>query len=392
MRWYLAYSRADPFLALGAIALALGGAWAACLVMGGSRTPGPHLFYVAIALAAVRFTWPAAVVTACAAGLLAGPLLPADVSAQLAQQPSSWLLRMGIFTAIGVFIALLVRTPEITLRSRLGDAVASARLLRALKNGDIEVVYQPIYRLSDAPDDTGDTGDTAHHGDELVAVEALARWRRSPDRYASAASFIPMAERTGAITRLDEYVLGRAVATARGWTAVAPSLAISVNLSATTLMQTGIVATIARVLRDEGFPPGRLQLELTESALIHDVPAAIQQVEALHALGIRVAIDDFGSGQASLNYLQHFPVDVVKLDRSIVTAATLDDRSRCLLRGVLQLCDLLSLAVVAEGVEFDDQLALLREVGVPMVQGFLLGNPTTADAIDAILGGSTQVR
>lgn len=389
MRWYLAYSQADPFLALGAIALALGGAWAACLLMGGSRTPGPHLFYVAIALAAVRFTWPAAVVTACAAGLLAGPLLPADVSAQLAQQPSSWLLRMAIFTAIGVFIALLVRTPEITLRSRLGDAVASARLLRAINNGDIDVFYQPIYRLSG---DSDRHGDTDHHGDELVAVEALARWRRSPDRYASAASFIPMAERTGAITRLDEYVLGRAVATARGWTAVAPSLAVSVNLSATTLMQTGIVATITRVLQDEGFPPERLQLELTESALIHDVPAAIQQVEALRALGIRVAIDDFGSGQASLNYLQHFPVDVVKLDRSIVTAATLDDRSRCLLRGVLQLCDLLSLAVVAEGVEFEDQLALLREVGVPMAQGFLLGNPTTADAIDATLSGSSQVR
>lgn len=370
LRLYLAYSRADPFFVLAAIMVALGAAWAGCLMLGGSRTPGPHLFYVAIVLAAVRFAWPAALVTACAAGVLAGPLLPADVTMHTTQQPSLWLLRLGIFAGVGLFIAVLVRSPEVTLRSRLRDAVSSARLVRALDEGAIEVFHQPIYRLPD---------------ERLVGVEALVRWHQSDDTVVSAGSFIPMAERTGVIAELDAYVLRRAVADARAWARVAPPIAISVNMSAVSLARPDVVSTIARVLEDECFPAGLVQLEITESALIHDVPVAIERVEALRRLGVKVAIDDFGSGHASLNYLQHFPVDVVKVDRSIVTSAAIDDRSERLLEGVVHLCGLLELPVVAEGVEFDDELALLLRLGVPMAQGYLLGRPAPAAAIHALL-------
>ena len=370
MRLYAAYAQAAPCLAVAAIVLGLVGAWTGCYLLGGSQSAGPHLFYVPIVLAAVRFTWPTTISTALAAGLVAGPLLPADVSADLSQEPSAWLLRLGMFAAIASFLALLVEGPEETLRSRLQDAAASARLQRALKGGSIEIFYQPIYRLGD---------------DRLAGVEALARWRQSDDRYASPGSFIPAAERTGAIVDLDAYMLRHAVRMARDWAISERPISISVNLSATTLARPDVVSTVASVLEEVGLAPQLLQLEITESALIEDLPMAIDQVEALRSLGVKVAIDDFGSGQASVSYLQSFPVDVVKLDRCIVTAATIDDRSRRLLEGVIHMCDLLDLDVVAEGVEFADQLELLRRLGVQMAQGFLLGRPAPADSVRALL-------
>jgi EAL domain-containing protein (putative c-di-GMP-specific phosphodiesterase class I) len=371
MRLYTAYSQANPLLAATAILICLGAAWTGCVLLGGSRTAGPHLFYIPIALAAVRFSWPTTAATSLGAGLLAGPLLPADVSSGTAQTPSGWLLRLAIFAAVGIFIALLVASPEHAVRSRLKDAVVSARLLRALGRGDIHVFYQPIYHLTD--------------GVRLIGFEALVRWRQPAGRYTAPDSFIPTAERTGAITRLDEYVLNQAVADACAWAATARPVSISVNLSAATLAQPSIVPTIKALLDETGLPPQLFQAEVTESALIHDLPTAVRQVEALRGLGVKVAIDDFGSGQASLNYLQHLPVDVVKLDRSMITAATLDNRSRHLLEGVIRMCDLLELQVIAEGVEFKDQLSLLREVGVPMAQGFLLGQPAPAEDIPTLL-------
>ncbi|WP_017936633.1 EAL domain-containing protein [Nocardioides sp. Iso805N] len=349
---------------------ALGGAWAGCLAIGGSHSAGTHLFYVAIVLAAVRFTWRATAVVAVAAGVLGGPLLPADVSLGIAQQPDAWIPRLGIFLMIGVLIALLVENPEATLRSRLLDAMASARLLRALKRGEIEVFYQPICRVQD---------------DRITGLEALARWRGSAGGYVSPGIFIPPAERTGAIAHLDEYVLRRAIAAARGWQSGAQPLYVSVNLSATTLAQPRLVAMIDRILGDAGLPPHLLQLEVTESAAIDDLPGAVRQLEALRARGVKVAIDDFGAGQASVSYLQNLPVDVVKIDRCIVSAATSDDRSRRLLEGVAHMCDLLGLQVIAEGVELAEQLTCLREIGVPMAQGFLLGRPAPAGEIHALL-------
>jgi EAL domain-containing protein (putative c-di-GMP-specific phosphodiesterase class I) len=375
LRLYLAYSQAHPLLSLTMVALGLGAAWCGCLLLGGSRTAGPHLFYVAIVLAAVRFAWPVVAATAVAAGVLAGPLLPADIDAGIPQVPSAWLLRLGIFVGVGVFMALLVKAPDDSFCSRLQDAVASARLLRGLKAGAIEAFYQPIYRVD---------------GCGIVGVEALARWRRSGDQLASPADFIPMAERTGTIVKLDEFILSRSVATARDWTAEGEPIAVSVNFSAATLLQPDIAEAVGRILQEVGFPADLLQVEITESALIHDLARAVRQVEALRAMGVKVAIDDFGSGRASLHYLQNLPVDVVKLDRSIVTLATIDVRSRRLLEGVIHMCELLELRLVAEGVEFPDQLSLLDELGVPMAQGFLLGLPMPAEEVDELLRQRTS--
>lgn len=370
VRMCAAYSQARPFRASAAIVVALGGAWAGCLAMGGSHNAGTHLFYIAIVLAAVRFTWRATAVVAVAAGALGGPLLPADLSMGLAQQPDEWIPRLALFVVIGVLVALLVENPEATLRGRLLDAMASARLLRALKRGEIDVFYQPICRVEDG---------------RITGLEALARWRGSDGGYVSPGMFIPPAERTGAIAHLDEYVLQRAIAAACGWQSDAQPLHVSVNLSASTLAQPRLVDMIDRILRDAGLPPHLLQLEVTESAAIDDLPGAVRQLAALRARGVKVAVDDFGAGQASISYLQNLPVDVVKIDRCIVSAATSDDRGRRLLEGVSHMCDLLGLQVVAEGVELTEQLACLRQIGVPMAQGYLLGRPAPAGEIHALL-------
>jgi diguanylate cyclase len=374
VRLCAAYSQGHPARVAAAIAVALMGAWVGCRLMGGSRNAGPHLFYVAIVLAAVRFKWPTAAVVAVAAGLLAGPLLPADIALDVAQAPAAWMLRLGFFVMIGVFIALLVENPEATLRSRRLDAIASTRLRQAIESGEIEVFYQPICRVRE---------------DRVMGLEALVRWRRPTGGYADPGTFIPTAERTGAITHLDEYVMRCAIAAASDQPSAEP-LYVSVNLSATTLAQPQLAATIDRILGETGFPAHLLQVEITESALIDDLPGAIRQVGSLRERGVTVAIDDFGSGRASLNYLQNLHIDVVKLDRSLVTAAAFDERSRRMLEGVAHMCDLLGLRVIGEGVELPEQLTCLAEVGVPMAQGFLLGRPAPLADIRALLDGSAS--
>ncbi|WGL51628.1 EAL domain-containing protein [Nocardioides sp. BP30] len=272
---------------------------------------------------------------------------------------------------LGLVIALLAGSPGARLRSAGLDALASARLRRALKRGEIEVFYQPIYQVQEC---------------RVAGLEALVRWRRPSGGYADPCTFIPVAERTGAITQLDEYVLRRAIAEACCWTSTG-RLYVSVNLSATTLAKPRLAATIDRILDETGLSAHLLQVEITESALIDDLPGAVRQVAALRSRGVVVAMDDFGSGRASLNYLQHLPVDVVKLDRSLVTAAAVDDRSRRMLEGVIHMCDLLDLRVVGEGVELPEHLACLTEVGVGMAQGFLFGRPAPIEEIRARLAG-----
>ena len=360
-RLYACYAQCSRAAATAAILMALAGAWFGSYLLGGSDSPGPHLFYVAIALAAVRFGWPGAVWTALAAALLSGPLLPSDVVSTTPHQMEDWLLRSAVFMALGVFIAALVKGPYPTFRSRLRDAVVSARLIRA-----VEVFYQPIYRVPDG---------------RPAAVEALVRWQRSPGHYVAPGDFLPAAERTGAISRVDRYVLERAIATTKEWPDLGRQLTLSVNFSAATLARTDLPEVVRRLLNTYDFDATWLEVEITESALVEDLPTAVCHVEALRALGIKIAIDDFGSGHASLNYLHQFPADVVKLDRSLLTAASTDERSRTLLEGIVDLCARLDMNVIAEGVETGEQLTLVREANVAMVQGFLFGRPAPHEDI-----------
>ena len=366
----IAYTGAAGLFALLATTAGLAVAWVASYAAGGSHTAAPHLFYLPIVLAAARFAWPVVLATAVTAGLLAGPALPAEVSGGLHQRPEDWLLRVVMFVLIGSVLAFLIRGRHEPLRTTMQDSLTSVRLIHALQRSQIEVHYQPLYRLQDQ---------------HIVGVEALARWEEPHRGDVSPEDFIPPAERTGAINVLDQHVLRTAAAQAQHWRAhLGRPLRLSVNVSATRFKSGDLIFDVAQTLDHSGLPAQALELEITESALIDNVGDAIEQIHQLRSLGARIAIDDFGAGHASLGYLTHFEVDTIKLDRSFLLRATTDTRAREVLAGVARLLNALDVEIVAEGVETEDQVVLLRELGVQIGQGFHLGRPLPAFATERL--------
>lgn len=352
------------------VVVGLVGAWAATGATGGTRTPMPHLFYLPIVLAAVRFSWAGTLGTALAAGLLAGPGLPADAASGTPQPFELWFLRLLIFTAIAVLVHWLARNPGGAVLDRLDDRLLSSRLVAGIEAGHLEVVYQPVF--------DNRTG-------RVAAVEALARWHDPRCGLVGPAEFIPAAERTGAVQVLDRHVLRVAVGQAREWQRAGVPTRVSVNVSATRFAEHDLVDDVRQVLADSGLPASLLQLEITESAIIDDVPAARVQVDQLRSLGVRVAIDDFGSGRSSLAYLSQFSLDVVKIDRELLAGFPARAGSERLLAGLVGLFRALDLEVVAEGVESAEQYLALRMLGCSLVQGYHPGRPAPAGQVTALL-------
>lgn len=371
----IAYTGAGGIFAMIATAAGLGGAWAANYAAGGSHTAAPHLFYLPIVLAAVHFRWPVVLATAVTAGLLAGPALPAEVSAGVQQAPQVWLLRLVMFVVIGAVLAFLIRGRPEPLRSTMQDSLTSIRLLQALQRSQIEVHYQPLYQLRDQ---------------QIIGLEALARWEEPRRGGLSPNEFIPPAERTGAIRALDQHVLRTATAQAQHWrTDLDRPLRLSVNVSATCFKEGNLIHDVTAALDHSGLPTHALELELTESALIDNIGDAVEQIHQLRSLGVRIAIDDFGAGHASLGYLNRFEVDTIKLDRSLLLRATTNNRAHDVLAGVTRLLNDLDVEIVAEGIETEDQAMLLRELGVHIGQGFHLGRPLPALAATRLLENPT---
>lgn len=367
---FVAYLRASSAPVVAALVVGLVSAWALSYVAGGSQTPLPHLFYLPIILAAVRSSWLGGIGTAIAAGLLAGPALPADVAQGTGQSVEGWTLRLAIFVAVGGLVVYLTKGHSETLGSRFSDSIASSRLLRAIQRGEIEVFYQPIRATDD---------------DRIVGLEALARWTGCAHGMVYPDEFIPQAERTGAVTALDRFVLREASRQVNAWSAEFALVDLSVNVSAASFAEHDLVAEVAAVLADTGLPPERLQLEITESAIIDDVPATRNQMTQLRKLGVRVAIDDFGTGQSSLSYLANFPVDTIKIDRTIVAPLITDPSSERLAEGIIRMLQALDLTVVAEGVETANQHNRLQSMGCHLVQGYHLGRPAPGIEIDRLL-------
>ncbi|MBU2667871.1 bifunctional diguanylate cyclase/phosphodiesterase [Actinoplanes bogorensis] len=237
---------------------------------------------------------------------------------------------------------------EMTLRTELEAAVAQ---------GLLQVAYQPIVKLPTA---------------EMSGVEALARWRHPALGDVSPAEFIAVAERTGLIHELGACILEQACAEMAGLSRTG-GFYVSVNVSTLQLLDPAFPARVARVLLDTGFDPARLVLEVTESVLADEaqVTTALQR---LRSLGPRIAIDDFGSGYASLRYLHRFPADIVKIDRSYLE----DSGAGSFIRSLIELFHSLGLTVVAEGVEEDAQSRMLSEAGSDLAQGYLFGRPMPA--------------
>jgi EAL domain-containing protein (putative c-di-GMP-specific phosphodiesterase class I) len=238
-------------------------------------------------------------------------------------------------------------------------------LRRAVEGGELQLMYQPLIAL---------------HTFEPSHLEALLRWRRSDGRFATAQEFIDIAERTGLIHELTDWILHTAAAAAATWRRQGwHNASVGVNVSAPQLLEGNFVEHVARTLEVTGLPPSALELEITET-VFQTGSATIESLHRLRALGVMIALDDFGIGYSSLTSLEQLPITRVKLDRQLVAAVDTNPRSSAILRSIVALCHGLGLQVVAEGVERPAQLEFLAQCGPIGVQGFLIAQPVEASA------------
>ena len=238
-----------------------------------------------------------------------------------------------------------------------------SHLRRALDRQQFVLCYQPRVELD---------------GGRIVAAEALLRWRIPHRGTITPQRFIALAEETGLIVPIGKWVLRTACAQNKAWQDEGlPPIVVSVNVSARQFRQENIVATVAEVLRDTGLEARYLELELTESMVMHDAPQLVAMLDELKQLGVQIAVDDFGTGYSSLSYLKRFPVDRLKIDRSFVEHIASDPDDATIVRTIIALGHNLGLKVVAEGVESDEQLRFLRSNRCDEAQGFLISRPVS---------------
>jgi diguanylate cyclase (GGDEF)-like protein len=243
----------------------------------------------------------------------------------------------------------------------------------AIEKHALDVHYQPV---------------VAAAGGGIVGVEALARWTHPTRGVIAPSMFIPLAEQSGLMIQLGEFVLRRALADAARW----PKLFVSINLSPVQMRNRGIVDLLRSVLAESGIAASRIVLEVTESILIDNLEETQERLEALRKLGASVALDDFGSGYSSLNYLQKFPFDRLKIDRGFVASLGTSGTAGAIIQAIVTLGHALGMKVLAEGVETDEQRVLLRLAGCDEMQGYLFAKPRPAAAIDKALARAAEGR
>jgi diguanylate cyclase (GGDEF)-like protein len=246
------------------------------------------------------------------------------------------------------------------------------QLRRALERGEFIMYYQPVIDLATA---------------RIDGAEALLRWPQPDQRVVSPGEFIPIAEDTGLIVPLGEWVLLEACAQAQAWQARHPGLRISVNLSPRQFRQKDLIGMIERALGETQLAPALLELELTESLLMHHSEETLGILRTLAEMGVRLAIDDFGTGYSSLSYLKRFPIHTVKIDHSFVRDITSDPDDAAIATAIVAMARSLNLEVTAEGVEHEEQVSFLRSLACNRVQGFYYGRPMAAAEFANRLGG-----
>ena len=261
--------------------------------------------------------------------------------------------------------AVVAFTPEIDTVSA-DQKFIHRELPRALTAHELELHYQPI---------------VAANGGRVVGVEALLRWTHATRGPIGPAVFIPVAEQMGLMDTLGAFVLRRALQEAKRW----PDLYVVVNLSPLQVRDASIVDLVRSTLAETGVAPSRLMLEITEGVLIDNPDEMVKRIADLHALGVRIALDDFGSGYSNLGYLQRFPLDKLKIDRSFVAALGSSSNGGVIIQAIVALGRALGLSVLVEGVETEQQRVLLRLAGCDEMQGFLFARPAPAKAIDRLL-------
>jgi diguanylate cyclase (GGDEF)-like protein len=242
----------------------------------------------------------------------------------------------------------------------------------AIKNGELSLYYQPQA--------------IPHHAaasSEVIGFEALARWLHPVRGFVPPSDFIPLAEESGLIVVMGEWILREACREAASWST---PLQIAVNLSPAQFMHGDLVGLVHSILLETGLAPDRLELEITEGVLIGDFDRGLALLRRLKALGVRVSMDDFGSGYSSLSYLQAFPFDKIKIDRAFVINLGRNPQSASIVRAVIDLGHALEMSIVAEGVETQEQLSFLADEGCDTVQGYFIGKPAPIGKYARLVG------
>lgn len=239
-------------------------------------------------------------------------------------------------------------------------------LRRALAEGELRLVYQPLVYLSSG---------------RISGAEALLRWTRPGHGEVPPASFISVAEEAGLIGPVGTWVIEEACRQAAAWPA---PLSVAVNISPLQFRQPGFCGVVEQALRRSGLPPARLELEITEGVWLRDTQETLGTLRSLRALGVRIAMDDFGTGPSSLSYLRRFVFDKIKIDRGFVRDMAEDPNARAIVRAVMGISQTLGIRTNAEGVENDEQAELLRQDGCDEVQGYLFGRPMPPEQFAAL--------
>jgi len=267
-----------------------------------------------------------------------------------------------------------VAVPEESHQQRLA---LESKLRNAEKNGELRVYYQPQVETQN---------------EDIAGMEALIRWEHPELGMISPGFFIPLAEENGLIIPIGEWVLRTACADAhRLQVRFGQNLRVGVNLSAMQLRQPSLVDLVASVLRDTGLDANLLDLEVTESISVKSIPNLIETLQGLRELGCHISIDDFGTGQSSLDYIKRFPADRIKIDQTFVRNIGVDPDDEAIVRATIGMAHNLNRAVVAEGVEIEEHLEFLRNEGCEELQGYLFCRPLPAATFENLLAERERI-
>lgn len=240
-------------------------------------------------------------------------------------------------------------------------------LRSAVRDGGFELHFQPLYSMAEQ---------------RLKGFEALIRWHHPERGLVNPAEFIPLAEETGLIIQIGEWVIRDACAKAAQWP---DDLSVAVNISPRQFGSPALAQAIVQALAAAGLPPSRLELEITESIFIGNVDRTLSVLHGLRSLGVRIALDDFGTGYSSLSYLRSFPFDKLKIDQSFVRDLHSDAGAHAIIRAITTLAAALGIETLAEGVELASHMEVLRTEGCDMIQGYLISRPVPANAVAALV-------
>jgi diguanylate cyclase (GGDEF)-like protein len=250
-----------------------------------------------------------------------------------------------------------------------GRAVLEVEMNMALLEKQFFLLYQPVFDLA---------------SQQIVGLEALIRWQHPAQGALMPADFVPLAEETGLIMPIGRWVLEEACSRAAAWNVAGHQLSIAAKVSPYQLSRDGFTTDVRRALQQSGLDPSLLTLEIAETAVMRDIVAAAERLQRLKQLGVRIAIDDFGSGYAYQAHLQRLPLDFLKVDRGSLAATDAEDYRSALLEASLGVGRDLALTVIAKGVETFEQMSTLQGLGCTLAQGFFLGAPTPLDAVEGL--------